>query len=111
MTIQEVLVVGSGLMGSGISQVCAQAGIEVFITDVDQEAPTRAQKNIVWSVGKFIEKGKVAERLETIMARIQAVKDLTTAVRTGDPRWFPSHDSEMKSQGWTTWPQDRPGLV
>ena len=30
MDIQKVMVVGSGLMGSGIAQVCAQAGIDVF---------------------------------------------------------------------------------
>ena len=31
MGIQKVLVVGSGLMGSGIAQVCAQAGIQVLL--------------------------------------------------------------------------------
>jgi len=46
MRIKKVMVIGSGLMGSGITQVCAQAGIEVFMNDVSQEALSRAVKNI-----------------------------------------------------------------
>ena len=38
MTINKVFVVGGGLMGSGISQVCAQAGLEVLLYDIDPEA-------------------------------------------------------------------------
>jgi 3-hydroxybutyryl-CoA dehydrogenase len=75
MSIRSVFVVGSGLMGSGIAQVCAQAGIEVFIYDIDSKALNRALKNIEWSVGKFIEKGKLDENKGTIMARIRTVTD------------------------------------
>jgi 3-hydroxybutyryl-CoA dehydrogenase len=66
-------------MGAGIAQVCAQSGLQVFITDVDQEILDRAVKNIAWSVGKFIEKGKLKENLETILSRIQTVTDFTPA--------------------------------
>jgi len=79
MAIQRVFIVGSGLMGAGIAQVCAQSGLQVFITDVDQEILDRAVKNIAWSVGKFIEKGKLKENLETILSRIQTVTDFTPA--------------------------------
>ena len=81
MNIEKVFVVGSGLMGSGIAQVCAQAGIQVFINDVSQEILNRALKNISWSVGKFIEKGKVKENLETIMGRIKIGTDFTAAAQ------------------------------
>jgi 3-hydroxybutyryl-CoA dehydrogenase len=81
MSIKKVFVVGSGLMGSGIAQVCAQAGIQVFINDISQEILNRALKNIAWSVGKFIEKGKVKENLQNIMNRIQTVTDLSTAAQ------------------------------
>ncbi|MDI6762343.1 MAG: 3-hydroxyacyl-CoA dehydrogenase family protein [Thermodesulfobacteriota bacterium] len=81
MNIQSVLIVGSGLMGAGIAQVCAQAGIKVFITDVSQEILNRALKNIAWSLSKFIEKGKVKESLESIMGRIQAGTDWESASR------------------------------
>ena len=75
MNIQKIMVVGSGLMGSGIAQVCAQAGIQVVLNDVSPEALDRAKKNIAWSVGKFVEKGKVSEDKDTIMNRIQTTGD------------------------------------
>jgi 3-hydroxybutyryl-CoA dehydrogenase len=71
MEINKVLVVGSGLMGSGISQVCAQSGIDVVLNDVSDEALSKARKEIKWSVGKMVEKGKVGEDLQTIVGRIQ----------------------------------------
>ena len=76
MDINKVLVIGSGLMGSGIAQVCAQAGIEVLLNDVSKEALDRAFKSIEWSVGKFIEKGKLTEDLEIVMSRISTITDL-----------------------------------
>lgn len=79
MAIEKVFIVGSGLMGSGIAQVCAQAGIRVFINDIGQEILDRALKNISWSLGKFIEKGKLKESLETIMGRIKIGTDFTAA--------------------------------
>jgi 3-hydroxybutyryl-CoA dehydrogenase len=79
MSIQKVFIVGSGLMGSGIAQVCAQVGIQVFLNDVSLEILNRALKNISWSVGKFVEKGKVKGSLEQIMGRIQIGTDLSNA--------------------------------
>jgi 3-hydroxybutyryl-CoA dehydrogenase len=76
MEVRKVLVVGSGLMGSGIAQVCAQAGIDVFLNDAAGDALNKAIKNIEWSVGKFIEKGKLNEDQKTILGRITPIKDL-----------------------------------
>jgi 3-hydroxybutyryl-CoA dehydrogenase len=81
MAIEKIFVVGSGLMGGGIAQVCAQFGIQVSINDVNQEILNRALKNISWSLGKFIEKGKVKEKLETIMGRIKIGTDFTAAAQ------------------------------
>lgn len=81
MSIKKVMVVGSGLMGSGITQVCAQAGIRVFIYDVSQDALERAMENIKWSVGKFVEKGKVDEDKETILNRITIAKNIDEAAK------------------------------
>jgi len=75
MGIQKVMVVGSGLMGSGIAQVCAQAGIQVMLYDVAKEALVNAIKAIDWSVGKFVEKGKLIEDKDSIMARIRLITD------------------------------------
>ena len=79
MEIRKVIVVGSGLMGSGIAQVCAQAGIQVFLNDVSREALDKAIKSIEWSVGKFIEKGNLAEKKQTIIDRITPITDLSPA--------------------------------
>ena len=79
MAINKILVVGSGLMGSGIAQVCAQAGINVMLHDVSSASLEKAQKNIAWSVGKFAEKGKLSEDKDTILKRIttsETIKDV-----------------------------------
>ncbi|MEJ2728087.1 MAG: 3-hydroxyacyl-CoA dehydrogenase family protein [Deltaproteobacteria bacterium] len=76
MEVKKVLVVGSGLMGSGIAQVCAQAAIGVFLNDASEDALNKAIKNIEWSVGKFIEKGKLTEEKKTILGRITLIRDL-----------------------------------
>jgi len=73
------MVIGSGLMGSGIAQVCAQAGIQVFLNDVSREALDKAIKSIEWSVGKFIEKGNLTEKKQTIIDRITPITDLSPA--------------------------------
>ncbi len=73
MSVQRVMVVGSGLMGGGIAQACAQAGIQVLITDMAKEALDKAVRNITWSVGKLVEKGKLSEQTDAIMGRIKPV--------------------------------------
>ena len=42
MQIKKVFVIGSGLMGSGIAQVCAQADIQACLSDISQEALSKA---------------------------------------------------------------------
>jgi 3-hydroxybutyryl-CoA dehydrogenase len=79
MQVKKVIVVGSGLMGSGIAQVCAQAGIDVLLNDVSREALAKAIKDIEWSVAKFTEKGKLTEKKETIINRITPITDLDPA--------------------------------
>jgi len=81
MTIKEVFIVGSGLMGSGIAQVCAQAGINVKLNDVSDQALEKGMKSISWSVAKFVEKGKVSEDHETILNRIQTTTDVSDAAQ------------------------------
>jgi 3-hydroxybutyryl-CoA dehydrogenase len=79
MEIKKVIVIGSGLMGSGIAQVCAQAGIQVFLNDVSRQALDKAIKTIEWSVGKFIEKGNLTEKKETILERIAQTTNIGPA--------------------------------
>jgi 3-hydroxybutyryl-CoA dehydrogenase len=79
MSINSVLIIGSGFMGSGIAQVCAQAKVAVFIYDVSRDALKKAREDIEWSVGKFIEKGKLTEDKDVIIGRITIADSLDAA--------------------------------
>jgi len=79
MDIEKIFIVGSGLMGSGIAQVCAQSGIDVVLYDIEPEALKKALKNIEWSVGKFVEKGELKEEKSVVMGRIKTVTDFSDA--------------------------------
>jgi len=83
MDVDKVFIVGSGLMGSGIAQVCAQRGLDVVLYDIDGEALKRALKGIEWSVGKFIEKGELKEEKGIIMGRIKTASDFSEAGTCG----------------------------
>ncbi|MDP3285797.1 MAG: 3-hydroxyacyl-CoA dehydrogenase NAD-binding domain-containing protein, partial [Desulfobacterales bacterium] len=75
MAVKKVFIAGSGLMGSGIAQVCAQAGIGVFLYDINSGALEKALKSMEWSVGRFIEKGHLKEEKASVMGRIKPVSD------------------------------------
>jgi 3-hydroxybutyryl-CoA dehydrogenase len=70
---------GSGLMGAGIGQVCAQARIHVTLSDISHEVLDKAMKGISWSVGKLIEKGKLTGTLDEIMGRISHTTSIEAA--------------------------------
>jgi len=79
MEISKVFVLGSGTMGNGIAQVCAQCGISVVMCDLSQDVLDKAVKNINWSVSKFVAKGRISEDLNTVMGRIQTSTDYDAA--------------------------------
>ena len=58
--IRRVGVIGAGTMGNGIAQVFAQAGFDVRLIDAATGAVERARTTIEKSLGKFVEKGKLA---------------------------------------------------
>lgn len=60
MEIQKVGVVGCGLMGSGIAQVAATAGCQVVVHEVAQALLDKGFGRIHGSLGKLVEKGKLA---------------------------------------------------
>jgi 3-hydroxybutyryl-CoA dehydrogenase len=70
MVIRNVFVVGAGLMGGGIAQVCAQAGYTVVMRDLSDELLHKALGTIRWSVGKLVEKGRITGTVEDTMGRI-----------------------------------------
>ena len=79
MEIKKIFVVGAGLMGSGIAQVCAQTGYEVILADLSDEITKRGLKAISWSVSKLVQKGKIKGTEDKIISRIRATTDLSDA--------------------------------
>ena len=79
MSISKIFILGAGTMGRGIAQVCAQSGISVVLSDAAQSALEQAKKQIAWSVGKFVEKGKVTDSLDQVMSRISYSPDFDRA--------------------------------
>ena len=80
MAIKKVLVVGLGLMGRGILQVCAQAGFESYAYDVSEDAVKKAAGHIEKSLDKRVQKGKMTEAdKDKILSNIKPVTDLSEA--------------------------------
>jgi 3-hydroxybutyryl-CoA dehydrogenase len=61
MQIERVGVVGAGLMGSGIAEVCARAGLGVVVLEVNPEAAERGRSRIVGSLDRGLRSGKLTE--------------------------------------------------
>jgi len=59
--IERVGVVGCGLMGSGIAEVCARAGLDVVIREVNEGALGAGRKRIEGSLEKAVRSGKLPE--------------------------------------------------
>jgi len=71
MEIKKVGVLGCGLMGSGIAQVCATAGFEVTVLEVEQKFLDKGFAGIDKSLAKFAEKGTIQEAPQAIRARLK----------------------------------------
>jgi 3-hydroxybutyryl-CoA dehydrogenase len=75
-----ILVIGSGIMGSGIAQVCAEAGNEVLINDINAEAIKKSIDSIKYFLGRKVEKQVITkEEFEKITGRIHICDDLAKA--------------------------------
>ncbi|MDR3460823.1 MAG: 3-hydroxybutyryl-CoA dehydrogenase [Beijerinckiaceae bacterium] len=72
MSIEKVGVVGAGQMGAGIAQVCALAGIDVFINDITAERIKHGIDAIAGALGKLVEKKQLDEDASaTALARVK----------------------------------------
>jgi len=78
MNIQRVGVVGCGLMGSGIAQVCATAGVETHSCEVSEELLKKGFSSIEKSLAKLEEKGKLpGAGKDAILKRLHCGTDLS----------------------------------
>jgi len=77
---QHVAVIGAGLMGSGIAQVAATAGIDVTLRDVTDATLQRGKDAIEKSLTRFAQKGKLADSdVGAALGRITLTTDLDAA--------------------------------
>jgi 3-hydroxybutyryl-CoA dehydrogenase len=75
-----VLVVGAGIMGSGIAQTAAQAGHPVLLFDAREGAAAEAKRKLTATFESLIDKGKLSQEAAfTILERIQPVRALEDA--------------------------------
>lgn len=77
MDIQKIGVVGGGQMGSGIAQVCAQAGYAVVLVDVSANALSRAHDTISRSLARLVKKATLdSQQADAVLERISSHTEL-----------------------------------
>ncbi|HSM50393.1 MAG TPA: 3-hydroxybutyryl-CoA dehydrogenase [Thermoanaerobaculia bacterium] len=77
MEIHKVGVLGCGLMGSGIAEVCARSGFATVVREVDDALLAKGTARLRGSLDRAVEKGKLEpEAREAALARLHATTDL-----------------------------------
>ena len=86
MEVKRVAVLGAGLMGHGIAQVCAQVGkYEVNMRDIEQRFLDSGMTMINDSLARFVKKGTLSEEeSRKVLGRIHPTLGLEEAVRNAD---------------------------
>jgi 3-hydroxybutyryl-CoA dehydrogenase len=85
MEIKRICVIGAGLMGNGIAQVCAAAGYQVSMQDIEQRFVDNGMNTIKKNLTREVEKGKRAQAdMDALLARITPTTDLKAAATGAD---------------------------
>ena len=80
MQIQKIMVVGSGQMGSGITQVLAQTGYKVVMNDIKEEFVQSGLAKIMKQLDRDIQKGyKTEEEKGALLSKIEVSTNLEDA--------------------------------
>ena len=75
--IERVGVVGCGLMGSGIAEVCARSGLDVMVREATAEAAEAGRSRLVTSLDRGLSAGKMTEdERDAAMARLSFTTDV-----------------------------------
>jgi 3-hydroxybutyryl-CoA dehydrogenase len=75
--IDRIGVVGCGLMGSGIVEVCARAGLDVIAYEVDEAAAERGRARVETSLQRAADRGKLSpEDHDAVLGRMSFTTDL-----------------------------------
>ena len=77
MGLKKIGIVGCGLMGSGIAEVCARADYGVVVREVNEELLERGLSRIQKSLGRAVAREKISQdQADHTLARIQGTLDL-----------------------------------
>lgn len=77
MEIKTVGVVGCGLMGSGIAEVCARSGYDVVVREINDELLQKGMDRIKRSMSRGVERGKFTqEEMNAALARIKGTTEM-----------------------------------
>jgi len=99
--IRKVGVLGCGLMGSGIAQVCAQAGYETVVREVSDEVAQRGLSGIRKQLDRAVEKGKLAaEERDRIMGHLRGTSRLEDLAECDLVIEAVVENLEMKNEMW-----------
>lgn len=80
MDIKKPFVIGAGIMGAGVGQLCAQKGYEVTIVDISEEIVEKAKGKVRAGLSRRVEKGKITqEEMESVLSRMNWSTDLDLA--------------------------------
>jgi enoyl-CoA hydratase / 3-hydroxyacyl-CoA dehydrogenase len=83
--INQITVLGSGIMGHGIAQITAMAGYNVILRDIEQAFLDKAMDKIKWSINKLVEKQKINQsEAEKIINRIHPIVDLEQSLKNSN---------------------------
>jgi 3-hydroxyacyl-CoA dehydrogenase len=83
--INNVLIIGAGTMGHGISQVYAQNGFNVFLVDTDESILSHAMKLIDMNLNLLVDFRKIdRDEIESIKNKITCSTDLTNNAKKAD---------------------------
>lgn len=80
MDVKKPFVVGAGIMGAGVGQLCAQQGLEVTVADISDELVQKAEGKVKAGLARRVEKGKIAqEDMDSVLSRMNWSADLDIA--------------------------------
>jgi 3-hydroxybutyryl-CoA dehydrogenase len=103
MAIKKVGVVGCGLMGHGIAQVCAQAGYDVVVREVDEKRLEGGLGKIQKQLGRAVEKGKMEQsQADEVEGRIKGTLDYQDFIDCDLVIEAITEDLDMKLDMWKT---------
>jgi enoyl-CoA hydratase/3-hydroxyacyl-CoA dehydrogenase len=84
-SVESIAVLGAGVMGHGIAQLAAQAGLKVALRDVDQKFLDIAKVSVEKSLARLVDRGRVKkEDAAKTLGRISFMLSLQDAVKDAD---------------------------